>query len=314
MSPTVSVVMPNYNASEYVQETIESVLQQTFVDFEFLVIDDGSTDDSVDIIQRYSQQDSRIKLFTQSNQGVSITRNNGIQKASGEFIAFLDSDDIWLPDTLATHVQHLTANPSLGLSFGRVEFMSSDSKPTGKYSNSRLRNLKPKHLYEENHPITPSNAVIRRAVLEQIGGFDKDLGCFADAELFLRVICHGWKIEGLNQVLVYYRINSGGMSSQLYRMEEEWERFSQQAQAYAPELVNQYYNQAKAMLLRYLARRVLRLGLSSEIGVAYINRALRHDWKLLLKEPRRTVLTTLALYSQYLMQGYKFRSSLNSQN
>lgn len=311
-NPTVSVVIPNYNSFQFIEKTIESVLQQSFQDFEILVIDDGSTDNSKDIIERYSKQDSRIKLFSQANQGVSVARNHGIQKASGEFIALLDCDDIWLADKLAAHVKHLQANPNLGLSFARVEFMNFDSKPSGTYSKSRLRNLKPQYLYEENHVITPSNAVIRRTALEQIGGFDKDLSYYADIELFLRVLCQGWKVEGLSQVLVYYRLTSGGMSAQLYRMEEEWERFSKKVQIYAPDLVKQYYSQSKAMCLRYLARKTLYLGLSAEIGVDYMNRSLGCYWPLILREPRRTLLTMLAIYTQPFRQGYSSKKSLNS--
>ncbi|RUT02706.1 hypothetical protein DSM106972_056260 [Dulcicalothrix desertica PCC 7102] len=295
----VSIIIPVYNAEQYIATTVESVLLQTYKNIEVLIIDDGSPDQSIQICQQFN--DSRIQIIRQENQGVSAARNTGIKMAQGEFIAFLDADDLWLPQKLAIHVQHLSANPTLGMSFGRVEFMNFDGTPTGQYSNPCFKDLTSKKLYEENPAVTPSNAVIRRVALQQVGGFDLDLSGFADAELFLRVCCHGWQVEGIDKVLVLYRTNLGGMSSQLYRMEEEWSRVNSKVQAYAPELVKTHYNHAKALLLRYLARRTLRLHLSSEIGINFMNRALRSEWKLIFKEPRRTLLTLLAVYSRYFI-------------
>lgn len=304
MNSLVTVVIPAYNASEYIGETIESVLQQSFTDFELLVINDGSTDNTAEVVRSYSQKDSRVTLLSQVNQGVSVARNTGIQQAKGEFVAFLDSDDLWLPNKLDLHVQHLSANPQLGMSFGRVEFISFDGKPTGQLSNPHISNITPKDLYEENPAITPSNAVIRRDVLEQIGGFDRDLSGYADAELFLRVSCYGWQVEGIDRVLVYYRTSVSGMSSQLDSMEEDWNCFTKKIQAYAPDLVKEHYNRARGMLLRYLARRALRLGLASKVGVSFMNRALRSDWMLMFREPRRTLLTMLAVYGKHITSGF----------
>lgn len=301
MKSIVSVIIPAYNASQYLAETLESVLQQTFANFEIIVVDDGSKDNTTDIVRSFSQQDSRVKLVSQKNQGVSVARNTGIKNAQGELIAFLDADDLWYPHKLELHVQHFNSNPSLGMSFGRVEFMSFDGKLTGQRSSSRLRNITLQHLYEENLAVTPSNTVFRRVILEKTGGFDKDLSGFADAELFLRVGCQGYQVEGINQVLVLYRTSIGGMSSQLYRMEEEWNCLNQKVQDYAPELVKKHYNQAKAMLLRYLARRALRLSIPSKVGVNYMNRAIGSEWTLILREPRRTILTMIAVYGKYLV-------------
>ncbi|OKH34566.1 glucosyl transferase [Calothrix sp. HK-06] len=309
MTNIVTVVIPAYNASEYLAETITSVLQQTFANFEIIVVDDGSKDNTMDIVHSFSQQDSRVKLISQKNQGVSVARNTGIKNAQGEFIAFLDADDVWLPQKLALHVQHLSDNPSLGMSFGRVEFMNSDGRLTGQRSNPRLKDITPQHLYQENPAVTPSNAVIRRRVLEQIGGFDLDLSGFADVELFLRVSCKGCQVEGLDEVLVLYRTSTGGMSSQLHRMEEEWNCLNRKVQYYAPEIVKKHYNQAKAMLLRYLARRALRLSISTKVGVNYMNRALLSEWTLILREPRRTLLTMIAVYGKYLMPKLKGSNS-----
>ncbi len=309
MKNLVTIVLPAYNASEYLAETVNSVIRQTYQDFELLIVDDGSTDDTRDIVDDFCKRDSRIRAIAQKNQGVSIARNTGINMAQGEFIAFIDADDLWLPNKLAMHVQHLSANPNLGLSFARVEFMSFDGKSTGKYSNPRLVNITAKDLYEENAAVTPSNAVIRLEALQQVGGFDGELSGAADAELFLRVKCHGWQVEGINEVLVLYRTSLGGMSSQLYKMEEDWNCLSQKVQAYAPELIELHYKQAKAMLLRYLARRTLRLELSSKLGISFMNRALQSEWTLIFREPRRTILTATAVYGKFLISSTRGSNS-----
>lgn len=311
---TVTIVLPAYNASEYLTETVNSVLSQTYQDFELLVIDDGSTDNTKDIVNDFCERDSRIRLISQKNQGVSVARNNGIKTARGEYIAFLDSDDLWLPNKLAKHVEHLQANPKLGLSFARVEFVTCDGKSTGKYSNPRMVNISAKDLYEENAAVTPSNAVISRTALEQVGGFDGELSGAADAELFLRLKCHGWEVEGINEILVLYRTSLGGMSSQLYKMEEDWNRLSQKAGVYAPELIQHHYKQAQAMLLRYLARRTLRLELSSELGINFMNRALKSEWTLILREPRRTILTAVAVYGKFFISSISNISTLRGSN
>jgi glycosyltransferase involved in cell wall biosynthesis len=301
MTILVTVVMPAYNASEYLSETIESVLSQTFTNFELLIIDDGSTDNTAEIANHYSHKDRRIKLISQKNQGVSIARNTGIEIAKGEYIAFLDSDDQWLADKLAVHIEHFNRCPNLGISFGRVEFMSFDGQPTGQFSNSQLLQLVPERLYYENLIVTPSNAVIRRAVLDNVGNFDSNLSGTEDAELFLRIAYKGWKVEGIDKVLVRYRTNQLGVSSNLYRMEEDWKKFNNKVKTYAPELVNQNYQQAKAFFLRYLARRTLRNQLSPQMGVDFMTRALRTDWRIIFREPRRTILTMLAVYGRYLI-------------
>lgn len=304
----VSVILPAYNAASFLSETIESVLSQTFADWNLLIVDDGSTDDTIKIANRYCQQDSRIKLFTQANQGVSVARNNGIQMTQGEFIAFLDADDQWLPEKLAAHIQHLSLRPNLGVSFGRVEFITYEGKLTGQFSNSRLTDLEPKHFLYEYPATTMSNLVVRREVFKQIGGFDQNMNYAEDLDWAFRVMCSKrWQIEGINRVLMQYRNNETGLSSELYRMQEGWNLLINKAREKAPDLVNQHYSLAQAVHLRYLARRSLRLGLSSQVGVDFMTRALQSDWRLTFKEPRRTLLTAGAIYGTHLLTSLNLR-------
>lgn len=296
INPLVSVIIPAYNAESYLAITLESVLNQTFSNFEILIIDDGSTDKTTHIALKYSLLDDRIRLIKQDNHGVATSRNVGIKYAKGEYLAFLDADDIWLPHKLETHIEHFHNTPNLGLSFGKVEFITVDGHSTKQYSNSRLQNIHPEDLYYENLVITPSNAVIPKQVFAEIGGFDPEINGMEDAELFLRITCSHWKVEGIDQILIQYRNNSSGFSSHLQRLEKVWEEANTKIHSYAPDLIINHYATAKAYFLRYLARRAIRLKNPTTIAINYINRAIQSHWRILYQEPRRTLSTLVASY------------------
>jgi glycosyltransferase involved in cell wall biosynthesis len=304
--PTVSIVMPTYNAAKFIHQTIQSVLNQTFTDFELLILDDGSSDRSLEIANQYALSDRRIQVFSHPNQGVSATRNRGIKLAKGNLIAFLDADDIWFPDKLAAHVAHFQANPNLAVSFSRVEFMTLEGEPTGQVSTSRLFQLKPEDFLCENPTSTMSNPVARAEIFAQVGGFADDMSYSEDLEWLFRVICHQreglppWQIEGIDRILVYYRASPAGLSASLYRMESGWDILIDRAREYAPDLVKQHYSLARAVHLRYLARRAFRLNLPPKVGLDFMHRAIASDWRIFFKEPRRTFLTLLGTYGKYL--------------
>ena len=132
MSPQVSVVMPVYNGERYLAEAIASILGQTFADFEFIIVDDGSSDGSPEIVREYAQRDSRIlSVFLEKNQGEASARNRGIERASGKYIAAMDSDDISLPDRLRLQLEFLNKNPTIGVLGGNVWVIDQDYKFLG---------------------------------------------------------------------------------------------------------------------------------------------------------------------------------------
>jgi glycosyltransferase involved in cell wall biosynthesis len=251
------------------------------------------------------QERQQNTTFKQVNQGVSAARNAGVQLTQGQFIAFLDADDRWLPQKLATHIEHLKLNPEVGVSFGKVKFLSYDGQPTGTIASARLTNLKAEHFLYNNPTITTSNLVVRREVFQQLPGFDPDMSYSEDIDWLFRVMCTTkWEIEAINQVLVEYRITERGLSSDLYRIEEGWKQLIAKAKKHAPQLVNHHYPLAQATHLRYLARQTLRLGLPPQVGIDFMTRAIQSDWRLVFKEPRRTLMTSLAVYSKYLFANF----------
>ncbi|AFY59929.1 glycosyltransferase family A protein [Synechococcus sp. PCC 6312] len=297
--PLVSVIIPAFNAAHYLEQTLTSVIQQSLTDFEVWIIDDGSTDNTREIAQAWVERDQRIHYFYQANQGVSASRNHGIAQSTGEFIAFLDADDLWYPDKLALQVKHLQSNPGLGVSFGRVNFVTKEGQSLGQVSNSPLINLRPRDFLLGNPTTTSSNLLVRRDTLAEMGGFALDMSYAEDLEWLLRVSCsQKWQIEGIDQVLISYRTASDGLSSDLYQMEVDWEIFLEKASVYAPELIQADGSLARATHLRYLARRSLRLGLPPTVGLDFIGRAIKTDQRLWQQEPKQTLLTLIALYGK----------------
>jgi glycosyltransferase involved in cell wall biosynthesis len=308
-SSIVTIVIPAYNAETFLDEAIQSVLAQAIMNWKLLIIDDGSTDDTAGIVRRYSAKDQRIQLVQQANQGVSIARNTGVQLAETDYIAFLDADDRWLPTKLAVHLKHLQSKPDLGISYGKVAFISPNGEATRTIASSRLTHLKPENLLYENPTITTSNIVVRRAVFQQVGGFDPEMSYSEDLDWLFRVMCsQNWRVEGINQVLVEYRITGQGLSSSLDCIEAGWKTLIQKAHQTNPELVKRHHSIAQAVHLRYLARQALRLKLPSQVSANFMTRALQSDWRVLFKNTHRTLLILLAVYSKQL---YNSLFSLN---
>src|SRR3989339_706645 len=170
--PKVSVVIPAYNREELLPETIESVLAQTFQDFEIIVVDDGSTDNTREVISAFP-----VRYYYQENQGVSAALNKGAELSRGEYLAFLGSDDIWLRDTLEKQVTVLDNNPGLGLVFGQLNMMDEDGKifkveKSTIMSSSGMvdRREQIRELLFYTH-IIPSAALMRRGCFNDVGRF-----------------------------------------------------------------------------------------------------------------------------------------------
>lgn len=301
MSPPIfTIVIPAYNADQFLEEAICSVLEQTFSSWVLLIIDDGSVDNTLCIAKKYSQIDNRIQVIQQTNQGVSSSRNLGISLAKTEYVAFLDADDRWLPEKLAAHWEHFKEKPSLGISFAKTSYISLTGKPTGVIASARLTRLKAENFLYENPTITTSNLVIKQSLFQQVGRFDLEMSYSEDLDFLFRSICAGWQIEGVNQVLVEYRITGQGLSSSLNQIENGWRDLIDKARQVNPKLVDHHYSIAQAIHLRYLARQSIRLKLPSCIGVDFIRRAWKSDWRLVFKQPHRTLLVSLAVYARYL--------------
>lgn len=301
--PLISVVIPARNAAATLDATLWSVRHQTYSRWEVLVVDDGSTDNTADVVARHSLEDARIRCVKGHARGVSAARNLGTALSTGSLVAFLDADDLWLPEKLATHERFMAAEPLVGMSFDRIRFVDERAQPTPVVSTKRVSGLTGADLLHENPACTASTLVMRRDVFNQLGGFDESLAHAEDLELMLRLCTTtAWRLEGLNTVHTHYRARAQGASADLQRMQDGWERVIDKVRRYAPDLVFKYGHQARAVHQRYLARRALRLGMPAHEGLHWWRLAWRSSPFALLRQPWRSLGTLAGLLACAMQQ------------
>lgn len=317
MSPKITVVMPVYNVQKFVKQAIESVLAQTFTDFELIIVNDCATDNSLKICQQF--HDHRVKIINHlENKGLAAARNTGIRHALGKYVAFLDSDDMWHAEKLQRHCDHLDANPKVGISFSRSSFMSYEGKLLDFYQMPQLNNIDAAHLLCRNPVGNGSAPVIRRATLNDIRFqavnhyelyscyFDEKFRQSEDIECWLRIVATTkWKMEGLPQPLTYYRLNHGGLSANLLKQLASWEQMISKARYFAPKLLKRHENDARAYQLRYLARQAIRMK-DGKMAAKLATQALTTSPKILKDEMGRTISTVSAAYMQWLLPAFAY--------
>lgn len=215
--PKVSVIIPTYNREKYIVETVESVFAQTFTDYEVIVIDDGSTDNTSVVLKPYLD---RITYIRKQNGGQGSARNAGIKIAKGEYIAFLDSDDLWLPEKLEKQVKYLDQHPNMGLVFTDYIVFSEEGAllippplTGGGQGEGEQRitfagdDLSFNKLFKGNF-IANLTVMIRRDCIEQVGYFDesRDLIGGEDYEMWLRIAMK-YKVGHIPDILAEYRVH-----------------------------------------------------------------------------------------------------------
>lgn len=201
--PNVSVIIPTYNCSQYISEAIESVLNQSFQAFELIIVNDGSTDRTDEVIKKYLDSfPDKIKYIKQENKGHAAARNTGIKASGGEFIAFLDADDLWLPNKLAAQILVFDKNPDVGLVHTNCYgFGGPGGTYLGRYWMTPEQIQKHSgYIFFEHYfrtiRITTSTVMIRKKCLDEVGLFDENLSRLGseDRELFLRIL---WKYHAV---------------------------------------------------------------------------------------------------------------------
>ena len=205
--PKVSVVIPAYNQAHFIAETIESVLAQTFQDFEIVVIDDGSTDNTPEIVSSFP-----VRYFRQENQGPPSARNRGIELSNGEYIAFLDSDDVLMENALQKGVEVLDSHPEVGFSYGQASMMDEDGHIYRVRKSSFLDSsaiVDGKEQIREvlfSNRIATSAVMVRRQCLDEVGVFQEELRTHQDLEFFIRVLKR-YPAAYIAEPLVKYRVH-----------------------------------------------------------------------------------------------------------
>ena len=222
-SPRVSIVIPCYNYAQYVGQAIQSVKDQTWEGsedrLECVVVDDGSTDNSVEVVKEAIKGDSRFTLLTQENLGVAAARNRGAWATSGDFVACLDADDAMLPDALKTLLRAFARDQALGLAFGKISVIDVDGGITHRTTGwpdgfSMEEQLK-------RHNQVPSFNLMRREAFERAGGFRQHFAPAEDAELWTRIGLNGWNVEMVTPEPVYlYRVHDLSITKGIRTLQE----------------------------------------------------------------------------------------------
>ena len=299
--PTFTVVIPLYNTERYIACTLRSVLDQTFEDFEVVVVDDQSSDRGPEIVRSMMAADARIRMVTQENRGLAGSRNTGIRHARGRYIALLDADDLWLPQKLAAHHAQLEADPLIGVAYSASRLIDEHGNLLGLYQRPRLSDIDAEHILCRNPVGNGSAGVIRRKALDAVAfdieapeglrtcWFDETFRQSEDIEMWSRMAATTeWSFAGLAEPLTLYRIHTGALSANTSRQLETWYRFRSKLAMIAPSLVDRAGARAEAYQLRYLGRRCAMNGDGIE-ACRLVLRSLRLHPRVIVEEPSRTL-------------------------
>jgi glycosyltransferase involved in cell wall biosynthesis len=297
--PLISVIIPVYNGETTIQRTIESVFKQTVSDWELIVIDDGSQDSTVDILSQI--RDSRLKVFSYPNAGQATSRNRGLAKASGDYIAFLDADDLWTPDKLEAQLNALQTHPQAAVAYSWTDYIDESDQFYRRGNHLTLNgniyaNLLLTDLFENG-----SNLLICKKALDDVGGFDESLPPAEDWELWLRLASR-YEFIAVPSAQILYRVSAHSASTQVGKMEAACLRVIEQAFSQAPESLQYLKKNSIANLYKYLTFKVLESSPARHQGITalgFFRQVILNDpsilrtgvsWKVLFKSMVFTLL------------------------
>lgn len=274
-APTISVLMSVYNGQKYVAEAIESILRQTFGDFEFLILDDGSKDSSMEILRRYEAKDKRIKLTSRPNKGLTKTLNELFAQSTGALLARMDCDDVALPERFAMQVKAMRDDPALACVGGAFQLIDGEGR--------LLTTLHPptddadiqKQALAGHGAICHPAAMVRRSAMARINGYDEQFKTAQDLDLWLRLGEVG-KLANLPQPVLKFRLHEGSVS--------ETKRLEQRNSA---RLACERAWQRRGIAGTFEAAEPWRPGSDSASKMEY---ALRYGWWAFNSGQRRTAL------------------------
>jgi glycosyltransferase involved in cell wall biosynthesis len=210
--PLVSVLMPVSNAERYVAEAVESILTQSFGDFEFLVIDDGSKDDSLSILNHFAGQDPRIRVVSRPNTGIVRALNELLDMSRGELIARMDADDISLPMRLESQVDYLRAHPSCLAVGGRVLVVDPEGEALCEWCREQTHEeIDSKNISEGGFVLCHPSVMMRREAVIKVGKYRERFYAAEDLDLFLHLAEHG-RLANLPQIVLKYRMHTSSIS------------------------------------------------------------------------------------------------------
>jgi glycosyltransferase involved in cell wall biosynthesis len=305
MSLRVSVITPSCNKSIFLPWCIESVGRQTLTDWEHIIIDDGSTDDSYVVAQRFAEREPRLKVFCQPNGGVARARNSGYRQIAPDsrYLLFLDADDVLEPEMLEVMVNYLDNHPNSGLAYTELQHIDENNREVDRLplaarrwevnERGRVVPIPPEQPVNRFHSLfawsglIPSCCLIRRSVYDEIGGFCEDFGqLFEDTHLFLSVALRS-EVHYLPQIMVRYRVYKDQASSnerklwnQEKKLYKKWLYGAELTAGQRQEVWKAWYFR-QHLLMPYLSRRWAKESLQSgnlRDASFHLFRAVRHEY------------------------------------
>jgi glycosyltransferase involved in cell wall biosynthesis len=213
--PRVSIIIPTYNRSKLLPEAIESALAQTYPNVEIIVVDDGSTDNTAEVVAQYA---GKVTYVKQANQDVAAARNTGIRAASGEYLTFLDDDDLMMPTKIVRQVQVLASQPEVALVHCRFYYANEDGEPVYRVGVLPEGDVLPRLFW--NNFVWMGAPLVRRHCLDQVGWFDEQISAMvADWDMWLRIAQAGYRFGCIQEPLGAYRIHQNSMMSDVATLE-----------------------------------------------------------------------------------------------
>lgn len=281
--PLISIIIPVYNGEKTIRETVLSVINQTFTEIEIVVINDGSTDSTLETISNIT--DPRLKVISFPNAGLSASRNRGIQLASGEYISFIDADDIWTPDKIESQFNALTQNTAAGVAYSWTDWIDESGQIIYGGGHHTFSGNVYTYLFLGDFIEGGSNVLIRRSVFDTIGGFNETIQYSEDWEMWLR-IARKYEFVAVPKVQILYRISTGSMSSNVLGMEAASLAIIQQAIAQSPQSIEHLKSHCLANRYKYLIYKTLDgcpMRKNGIIAIKFLWNILKNDISILKK-------------------------------
>ena len=276
--PAISVIIPVYNGEKTIRETIESVLKQTFRDFELIIINDGSQDTTLEIIERI--KDQRIKIFSYPNAGTNSSRNRGIDQAAGEYISLMDADDLWTPDKLEAQLKALQANLQAAVAYSWTDYIDESSQFLRPGAHLSFTGDVYKQLLLSNFLENGSNPLIRKQAIAQVGGFDESLTHGEDWDMWLRLATH-YHFVAVPSPQILYRVYPHSSSFNVSKLEAGCLQVINRAFTQAPESLQPLKRYSLANLYKYLTSKALEGDPERPKSLA----ATRFLWQAVINDP-----------------------------
>ncbi|GAP96220.1 glycosyltransferase family 2 protein [Leptolyngbya sp. NIES-2104] len=257
----VSVIIPAYNAEAFIGQTLDSVLEQTYQDFEIIVVDDGSGDRTAEIVESYAQRDRRIRLIRQANSGVAAARNLAIEASNGEYISPIDADDIWYPEKLEKQVRCIeAADETVGLVYSWSVYLNEAGEIMGRYIADQDFTAAEGHVFNGllyfNFLDNASTALFRRSCIDRVGGYNCNLraqeaqGC-EDWDIYIR-IAEQYSVRVVPEYLIGYRQYVGSMATNAPVMAKSYEVMMSEVQQRNPNIPDRLCRWSKSTFYNYL--------------------------------------------------------------